>query len=139
MFGLRLDIHQATIYIYFLMVVLALFTVFVVTRLKPMNAELSTFTEEQERLDAELANEQRQIDADIANQQRLLEAEREQQEIENERIRAELEAIREQVAVLGVDGYIALQQNEALKEAIASGDANVFVVPQGAPIEVQAP
>ncbi len=34
LFGLRLDIHQATIYIYFLMIALTLFTVFVVTRLK---------------------------------------------------------------------------------------------------------
>ena len=121
--------------------------VFVVTRIKPMNADLSTFTEEQEQLDAEIANEQRRIEAEIANQQRQaeaeianerrrLEGEREQQQIENERARAELEAIREQVAVLGVDGYIAMQQNEALREAVSSGSGNVYVVPQGSPLNL---
>ena len=34
LFGIHLSIHQATIYIYFLMVALTLFTIFVVTRLK---------------------------------------------------------------------------------------------------------
>lgn len=33
-FGIQMDIHQATIYIYFLMIALAIFTVFVVNRLK---------------------------------------------------------------------------------------------------------
>jgi hypothetical protein len=110
--------------------------VFVVTRIKPMNADLSTFTEEQEKLDAEIANEQRRIEAEIANERRRLESEREQQQIENERIRAELEAIREQVAVLGVDGYVAMQQNEALREAVSSGNGNVYVVPQGSPLSL---
>ena len=82
-----------------------------------MNADLSTFTEEQEKLDAEIANEQRRIEAEIANQQRQAEA-----EIANERRR--LEGEREQ------------QQNEALREAVSSGNGNVYVVPQGSPLNL---
>jgi multidrug resistance efflux pump len=80
--------------------------------------------------------QQRRIEAEIANEQRRLESERDQQQLENERTRAELEAIREQVAVPGVDGYIAMQQNEALREAVSSGNANVYVVRQGSPLNL---
>jgi hypothetical protein len=108
-----------------------------VDRLKPMDGDLSTSIEAQQKARAAAQQEQEQLDARLAQEKTQLEAEREQQRLRNEKADLELESVRRQVEVLGVEGYLAKVRNDALREAIASGGVDFYVLPEGS--EVQLP